>query len=159
VPPNRCLTYLSVYITPTGTFTHFHQDGHGSVDSGHQVISGYNEICMLRRLPERHKRHAMWLLTGGGKSEGAFYDALYSEPHGDGLGEKPQWPTKTQIDELRRMGYVTQHMRFRIRSPRASSKVFILSHQVLPELAYPQKRTAHSHQQRSTSRFSENVTQ
>ena len=59
---------------------------------------------MLRRLTERHKRHAMWLLTGGGKAKGAFYDALYSEPHGDGLGEKPQWPTKAQIDECRRMG-------------------------------------------------------
>jgi hypothetical protein len=45
----------NMYITPGGGFTLLHQDGHGTVDSGHLLVSGYNEVVMLRRLPERHK--------------------------------------------------------------------------------------------------------
>jgi len=72
------------------------------------VVSGYNEVVVLRRLTERHKKHALWLLTGGmatnGKKTKQYFDGLYSEPHGDGLGEKPSWPNKVQIDKCREMG-------------------------------------------------------
>ena len=66
----------NLYITPPGSITHFHQDGHGSVDSGHQCIQGYNEVVMLRRLPEDDKKHAMNILCGN-----LDYDALLGLPH------------------------------------------------------------------------------
>lgn len=78
-------------MTPPATFTHFHQDGHGTVDSGHLCISGFNEVIMLRRLTERHKQHALMILTGdfGGekqvKDTPTYFDGLYEEPHGDQL--------------------------------------------------------------------------
>ena len=54
----------NLYVTPPAAFTHFHQDGHGTVDSGHLCLNGYNEVVMLRRLTERHKKHALLVLTG-----------------------------------------------------------------------------------------------
>ena len=87
----------NMYITPPGSFTHFHQDGHGTVDSGHLCLSGYNEVVMLRRLPERHKRHALRFLTGSYKSKEPSFEALYNLPHGDGLGEKPRWPDNEAV--------------------------------------------------------------
>jgi len=79
----------NIYITPPASFTHFHQDGHGTVDSGHQCVAGYNEVVMLRRLTERHKKHALYLLNGldreGDRSEQSQYDGLYGLPHGDGM--------------------------------------------------------------------------
>lgn len=109
VTPNaRPFMGPNMYVTPPASFTHFHQDGHGTVDSGHLVISGYNEVVILRRLTERHKRHALWLLTGekaqAEESKPKYFDGLYSEPHGDRLGEKPQWPTNTTIEDCRNMG-------------------------------------------------------
>ena len=38
----------NLYVTPPGSFTHFHQDGHGTVDSGHQCLRGRNEVVMLQ---------------------------------------------------------------------------------------------------------------
>ena len=73
----------NLYITPPASFTLFHQDGFGTVDSGHLCISGYNEVVMLRRLPERHKEHALSLLKGKGQE--LCYNELYELPHGDGL--------------------------------------------------------------------------
>ena len=63
----------NIYVTPGG-FTSFHQDGHGTVDSGHSCLAGYNEVVMLRRLPDEHKRNAMDYLPEG-------HDALYEKPH------------------------------------------------------------------------------
>ena len=79
----------NLYVTPPRAFTHFHQDGHGTVDSGHVCITGYNEVVILRRLTERHKKHALWLLTGNQADQKSknpiHFDGLYEEPHGDGL--------------------------------------------------------------------------
>ena len=73
-----------MYVTPPAAFTHFHQDGHGTVDSGHLCLSGYNEVVILRRLTERHKKHALMILTGNGETNG-YFDGLYQEPHQDQL--------------------------------------------------------------------------
>jgi len=86
------------YVTPGGAYTHMHQDGHGTVDSGHCCLEGYNEVVMLRRLPERHKLHATTLLPNQGE-----YDALYTFPHG--IGKKPDWPTNDTIKAWQKMGY------------------------------------------------------
>ena len=78
-----------------------HQDGHGTVDSGHLVIAGYNEVIMLRRLPERHKQHAM--------RDMGNYDAIYKLPHGDSCdghqGERPAWPSKSDVQRWQDMNY------------------------------------------------------
>lgn len=89
----------NLYVTPPGSFTHFHQDGHGTVDSGHQCLRGNNEVVMLRRLDEANKRRALKILCGSCLS----YDALYGKPHD--AGEKPLWPTEKQIAELRKLNY------------------------------------------------------
>lgn len=85
-----------MYITPPAAFTHFHQDGFGTVDSGHLCLTGYNEVVMLRRLPEEHKRNAANILKSAD-----LRDALYDEPHSD--GEKPSWPDHDMIEECRNM--------------------------------------------------------
>ena len=96
------------YVTPPASFTHFHQDGHGTVDSGHICLSGFNEVVMLRRMPEQHKKRALYILNEGDKRKGknrSTYDGLYGFPHGDGLGEKPLWPSHDAIQECREMKY------------------------------------------------------
>jgi len=103
----------NMYLTPPAAFTHFHQDGHGTVDSGHLCLSGYNEVVILRRLTERHKKHALMILTSdfetnkeiSHESFPTYFDGLYQEPHADLLGEKPSWPTEAQIYTCREMGY------------------------------------------------------
>merc|ERR1712023_115547 len=89
----------NLYITPPGSFTHFHQDGHGTVDSGHQCLRGRNEVIMLRRMDEGNKRRALRILCG----DCVHYDALYGKPHD--AGDKPAWPKENQIEELRQLGY------------------------------------------------------
>lgn len=75
----------NLYVTPPGSFTHFHQDGHGTVDSGHMCLSGYNEVVILRRLPLARKKHAIQLLTHGSSS---LFDPLNDLPHNDKLVSK-----------------------------------------------------------------------
>jgi hypothetical protein len=109
------------YITPPGAFTHFHQDGNGTVDSAHIVLEGYNEVVMLRRLPEEHKWRAVSILTGLNAVD-KIYRHLYEEPHDD-LGELPKWPTYQQIKECRRMGCVELDLIFSL-APRRCSNLF-----------------------------------
>lgn len=74
----------NLYLTPPGSYTHFHQDGHGTVDSGHLCLRGYNEVVMLRRMDEIHKQHALHLLTGSDRRRNPiYYDGLYGLPHSD----------------------------------------------------------------------------
>jgi hypothetical protein len=71
----------NLYITPPGPHTHFHQDGRGSVDAAQLCISGYNEVGMLRRLPEQHKRKAISLLFNLKAEDNTFViELLYKEP-------------------------------------------------------------------------------
>lgn len=89
-----------MYISPGGAFTHFHLDGHGTVDSGHYVVDGFNEVVILSRLPERHKFNAVDIMNNTLKSN---YSPLYNLPHNDN-NEKPGWPTDATIDEWEKMG-------------------------------------------------------
>ena len=41
-----------------GGYSDIHEDGYGTVDSGHINLHGYNEIVILRRLPDIHKINA-----------------------------------------------------------------------------------------------------
>lgn len=87
----------NLYVT-TGGFTSFHQDGLGTVDSGHTSVSGFNEVVMLRRLPEEHKKNAMKYIPGGKGS-----DALYDEPHESFKTDKNVWPSKERIEKWKKM--------------------------------------------------------
>jgi len=97
----------NLYLTPPGAFTHFHQDGHGTVDSGHQCLAGYNEVVMLRRMSEDRKLHSLEILNESCvRREGdRGYDAMYGLPHGDENGEKPPWPSPHAIKTCRKMNY------------------------------------------------------
>lgn len=95
------------YLTPGGGYTQFHQDGHGTVDSGHSNLCGFNEVIMLRRLPEHHKINAckkIPLLSGNRTEEDAF-KTLYKLPHDDGREESFSWPTNETIEEWKTMNY------------------------------------------------------
>ena len=70
----------NLYVSPGGGFTHLHQDGHGTVDSGHLDVMGFNEVIMLRRMPAVHKRNACRIVPGASEN----YDALYGKPHDTG---------------------------------------------------------------------------
>jgi hypothetical protein len=95
----------NLYVTPPASFTHFHQDGHGTVDSGHICLSGYNEVIMLRRMPEKHKRRALYILNEREGKKPSKYDALYGLPHADNVGEKPSWPKNEAIQKCIDMKY------------------------------------------------------
>ncbi|CAN0495838.1 unnamed protein product, partial [Laminaria digitata] len=46
------------------SWTQFHQDGNGTVDSAHQCLVGRNRVIMLRRLEkEEDKRTALRILS------------------------------------------------------------------------------------------------
>lgn len=70
----------NMFFSPPGSFTHLHQDGFGTVDSGHLCLEGYNEVVMLRRLSLEQKEDALNILLKGSKR----YDALHKHPHGEG---------------------------------------------------------------------------
>lgn len=94
----------NLYLTPPGSYTHFHQDGHGTVDSGHLCLKGYNEVVMLRRMDEGRKQHALHLLTGDDRRRKAInFDGLYGLPHDDGA--KPEWPDYEAIRNCKNMNY------------------------------------------------------
>ena len=90
-----------------GSFTGLHQDGDGTVDSGHSVIQGYNEVVMLTRLSEAKKLSACSiLLAKDGKVTGSKIDGtvlLYTQPHEKNKkkkgpkGKECLWPTNKTI--------------------------------------------------------------
>lgn len=87
----------NLYITPPGGRTWFHEDGHGTVDSGHQCLTGHNEVIMLRRVTDEPTRlNALSRLNHG--------EALdNTRPHDDATlstAEKP-WPSQDTLDFLR----------------------------------------------------------
>ena len=51
-----------VFVAPTTSFTSFHQDCYGTVDSVHHCHSGCNEIVMLPRLNQAKKLEALDIL-------------------------------------------------------------------------------------------------
>lgn len=65
----------NLYVTPPGSYTDFHLDGFGTVDSGHLCLSGYNEVVMLRRLNTDDQKKTKEILTGSA-------DGVRRHPHG-----------------------------------------------------------------------------
>ncbi len=115
-------------ITIGGGYTQFHQDGHGTVDSGHSCLNGYNEVVMLRRLPECHKRQACQSIpststkdnnrTGplGSVATASLNNSdkvscqnqaenvLYRLPHDDNRNDKLTWAQTSTIEEWEKLG-------------------------------------------------------
>lgn len=93
----------NAYVTPSGGYTQTHHDGNGTVNSGHVCLSGYNEVIMLRRLPERHKVNAMAILS----PDGVNVCDLWNEPHCPSQKVRMRWATHDQIKKLDDMGFVS----------------------------------------------------
>ena len=88
----------NLYITPPGASTVFHEDGNGTVDSGHQVLTGHNEVVMLPRIDSADKQEALDIVTGNHQQIENY--ALKVEPHSDHVTNKPLWPTLQQLDQV-----------------------------------------------------------
>jgi hypothetical protein len=107
-------TLLTLFCFAGGGFTQMHQDGHGTVDSGHSCLSGYNEVVMLRRLPECHKRKACQLIpteiTDGTSRKRQAHNILFRLPHDDGRKDKLLWPETATIESWKQLGYVADRI-------------------------------------------------
>ena len=87
--------FLFSMALPGGGNSGIHEDGYGTVDSGHVNLHGYNEVVILRRLPDIHKFNASARL--GVKT-------WLSLPHD--RREKLKWPSSSDIEWLKSMKYV-----------------------------------------------------
>ena len=92
------------YICPGGGFTQIHEDGFGTVDSGHSCHHGINEVVMLRRLPSCHKQNALHHIQTKRQSKNAS-ESLFKLPHDDSRSEL-LWPSNEIIENWANMGYV-----------------------------------------------------
>jgi hypothetical protein len=92
----------NVYIVPPGAFTWFHIDGGGPVDSGHQALTGLNEVYMLRRLGPTHNQAAVDLLRGD--VQYGLGDLAHNE------GTKPPWPSQEAVQRAWDAGMAPSHV-------------------------------------------------
>ena len=90
--PCRPMVGPNVYVAPPGAFTAFHLDGGGTIDSGHQTVTGLNEVYMLRRLAPGAAGAAMALLRGPSEY------GLHVQAHDE--GGKPPWPDAAAIQRV-----------------------------------------------------------
>ena len=95
------LTSLNCDEPLAGGSTDWHRDGNGTVDSGHINLHGYNEVVILRRLPEEHHENAMTICTS--LIEGTD-DSFNSMPHD--RKEFSPWATRDVIQKFKTMKYV-----------------------------------------------------
>jgi hypothetical protein len=63
-----------IFLGVPGAYTRFHVDGAGTVDSGHWCISGFNEVIMFRKLPEKKQADLLRFL-------GVVSPAANMKPH------------------------------------------------------------------------------
>ena len=88
------------YLAPPGAITQLHQDAGGTMDSGHSVILGHNDVIMFRRLPiadlgPQEKLAEILKLSNDHKMKP---HAEQSEPMAPN-----RWPTEAMIAELERL--------------------------------------------------------
>ena len=80
-----------------------HQDGYGTVDSEHTVLQGYNEVMMLRRLPENHKKNAVSLFPSLVEEGKTAHSVMYVLPHDNERKSNHEWANDGTIQEYIRM--------------------------------------------------------
>eukprot|EP01052_Picozoa_sp_SAG31_P038298 SAG31_NODE_5090_length_2748_cov_29.337197_3_plen_437_part_01 len=94
---NHAQTCLNFVVIVDSGRTWFHEDGNGTVDSGHQCLSGQNEVIMLRRVTDEPTRlNVLHTLNAGEDLDSA-------RPHDDtepAVATK-QWPTEGTLRHLR----------------------------------------------------------
>lgn len=95
-----------------GSFTSLHQDGNGTVDSGHTALEGHNEVFILPRTEEESEKiRVVDVLLGGAgdpQSKNAI-QALYKLPHDEeGNLLTFEWPTVAMVQKLKDLGYVVE---------------------------------------------------
>jgi hypothetical protein len=96
----------SIGMGAGGGFTQVHQDGHGTVDSGHSCLLGYNEVVILRRLPDCHKHNACRMVPSLKEctADEKAHNMLFRLPHDDGRKDAPAWPSDDTIEYWTNMG-------------------------------------------------------
>ena len=80
-----------------------HQDGYGTVDSGHTALQGYNEVILLRRIPEPHKVNAVGIFPSLVEAGSSAKDVLYGLPHANERETRHEWANNDTILELQAM--------------------------------------------------------
>jgi hypothetical protein len=85
----------NLHMTPRGNFTQLHQDGNGTVDSGHCCHKGFNEVIMLKRGSEQQMKNMEAILAPTKECDG-------THAHGD--GKKPSWPAMKQVEQCEDLG-------------------------------------------------------
>ncbi len=84
-----------IYAGVGGAFTPFHEDGLGTVDSGHLCLTGYNDVVILRRLEGDARKDAadkLGFLLGQRPNVMGASNNLFS------------WPTKEKIESFKKLG-------------------------------------------------------
>jgi hypothetical protein len=80
-----------------------HQDGYGTVDSGHTVLEGYNKVILLRRIPEPHKVHAVGIFPSLVEAGSSAKKVLYGLPHANERKSSHEWANADTILDLQAM--------------------------------------------------------
>jgi hypothetical protein len=93
-----------------GVFSNLQQSGHGTMDSGYTNLSGYNEVIMLRQLPEGDKKKACQLIpshaTDDTLRKRRGHNILHQLPYDVGPDVKLMWPTDATVEAWEKLGYV-----------------------------------------------------
>ena len=74
-----------------------------TVDSTHTNLQGYNEIVMLRRIPESHKINAVDLFPALVEAGKTAHGVLYDLPHDNERKINHEWATHKTLEEYTRM--------------------------------------------------------
>lgn len=84
-----------LYVGVGGAYTKFHEDGSGTVDSGHLCLCGFNDVIILRRLDGTRRTNAAAILG----------ISLEKRPHvHDTSNEDFSWPNIEKIKKLKAQG-------------------------------------------------------
>jgi hypothetical protein len=93
--------FLLPNTAPGGAFTALHRDGMGTVDSGHTVAAGWNEVIMLRRTTGPEINEAMQIYHLQSASATEYIEGL---PHEDGQREMQRWPSIDTLEKWKKAG-------------------------------------------------------
>jgi hypothetical protein len=94
-----------MYLGPPSVSTSLHEDGYGTVDSGHLCLQGWNEVCILPRMEVPAVKAAVLEILRATA-------CTKEEPNAENAQTIP-WPKKEMIDTLmkeHRYVYVCQQL-------------------------------------------------
>jgi predicted nucleic acid-binding Zn-ribbon protein len=103
--PSRSIMLPLMYLGPPSVSTSLHEDGYGTVDSGHLCLQGWNEVCILPRMEVPAVKAAVLEILRATA-------CTKEEPNAENAQTIP-WPKKEMIDTLmkeHRYVYVCQQL-------------------------------------------------